>query len=310
MYGNKYEFSDFMQIDVLDNCDVVATDPRIIYSPNKKLKAFHVFLNLFLFEFLPIRADVVFSYRKGFSAFDAVSRHKNGKHFFQTDISSFFLTIDRELIKRVIVAGKSESPIIDLDDAIDRIIDLVCIDDFLPIGFPSSAPISNAVLYEFDNFLKEFCNKNNLVYTRYSDDIIISSMTAEGLIGIDNEIERLLHVYAGDKFQLNRKKSKYFGVGGKVKILGMMILPNGKITVDSRLKRDLEVLLYTYLKNREKFHEIVGKDEDVGLDRLSGILNYSNSIDQDYIDKLRRKFGTTTIDTFLHRPLSGRRSNS
>ena len=88
-----------------------------------------------------------------------------------------------------------------------------------------------------------------------------------------------------------------------MKILGMMILPNGKVTIDSKLKRELEVLLHFYVSDRNKFINFVKDDELAGLGRITGYLNYANSIDREYLEKLRKKFGSTAIDTLLHRPL-------
>jgi RNA-directed DNA polymerase len=312
MHHGKYEFAEFMNGSIANNYEKFSREiggrTKIILVPNKKLKIFHTFLNLFIFEFLPINENVVFSYRKGFSAYDAVSPHQNSKYFFQTDISSFFASISRELVKNTILAGKHACPVADLDEAIERILDLVCIENALPVGFPSSAPISNAIFYNFDNDFECFCKSSELIYTRYSDDIIISSNTKTNLNKIDAEIEKRLHEYFGSDFHLNQKKSKYFQVGGKIKILGMMILPNGRITIDSGLKRDLEVLLYTYLNDRMKFLALFGGEEDVGLGRVTGYLNYANSVDKEYLDKLRRKFGATTIDSILHRPLPKQKS--
>jgi RNA-directed DNA polymerase len=42
-------------------------------------------------------------------------------------------------------------------------------------------------------------------------------------------------------------------------------------------------------------------DGDEGLQRLSGYISYVHSADPAYLDKLRRKFGSTVIDSFLHK---------
>lgn len=313
MHHGKYKLDEFMHESVADNYEEFSRDSnggtKRIFVPNKKLKIFHTFLNLFIFEFLPINENVVFSYRKGFSAYDAVSPHQNSKYFFQTDISSFFASISRELVKKTILAGKHACPVADLDESIDRILDLVCIENALPVGFPSSAPISNAIFYNFDNHFECFCKSVDLIFTRYSDDIIISSNSKKNINEIDIEIEKHVREFAGGDFHLNKKKSKYFQVGGRIKILGMMILPNGKITIDSNLKRDLEVLLYTYVSDKTKFLKLIGVEEEAGLGRVTGYLNYANSVDKEYLDKLRRKFGATTIDSLLHRPLPRQKSN-
>jgi RNA-directed DNA polymerase len=144
---------------------------------------------------------------------------------------------------------------------------------------------------------------HGLIYTRYSDDIIISAEDKDGLMDIKVVVQSLLTQHGAEGLKLNEKKSKNFRVGGKIVILGLMILPNGKVTIDSKVKRDIEVLLYRHSQGRAAFLAAIEKDEDRVKAKITGYLNYINSIDQEYLNKLRRDFGVTVIDTFLHRPL-------
>lgn len=304
MYHEKYDFQDFLHTDPKQNYKVLSKGSEekyfVVCNPNKKLRIYHTFLNLFVFEFLKINRDVVFSYRKGFSVYDAVAVHVESKYFFQTDIASFFGSVSREHVRNAILSGKADIPIADLDDFVERILDLVCVDDTLPIGFPSSPPISNAVLFDFDNKLKMYCESSGLKISRYSDDIIVSGQSKESIAGIQAHIDQWLSEISS-KFVLNSAKSRYFSFSGKVKILGLMILPNRRITLDTKLKRNLEALLYNYIHNRDAFLDQVGGDLQAGQKKITGLLNYANSVDKEYLEKMRRKFGATVIDTSLHR---------
>jgi len=321
MYHGKLSFHDFLHSEMQQNYEAItlgAEDKRTIYKPKENLKTYHRFLNLFLFELLPINERVVFSYRKGVGAINAVEKHRNGKYFFQSDIRAFLHSIDSFLTKRIILAGADSCAISDIDKHIDRIIDLVCIDNSVPIGFPASAPLSNAVLFNFDNEIESICESLELKYSRYADDIIISGQNQNNLSGIDNVVQEKLHTFASENFFINRKKTRFFQVGGKIKILGMMILPNGAISVDTKKKRDIEVLLHFYLSDRNRFNQMIvdirtraKKDlediEDAGEDILSGNLNYVDSIDPEYTNKLRRKFGAATIDMLIHKGFSNKK---
>jgi RNA-directed DNA polymerase len=290
---------------------------RKILKPKESLKVYHKFLNLFLFESLPINERVVFSYRKGFGAVHAVEKHRHGKYFFQTDINSFFNSIDSELATRVILAGAEFSPISDISEHIERIIELVFVDGLLPVGFPASAPLSNAVLFDFDNEMERLCESLELLYTRYADDIIISGNKQDSLNGIDTCVQEKLHKFASHRFCINRGKTRFFQIGNKVKILGMMILPNGKVSPDTKKRKELEVLIHFYVTDKEKLGQMIAKkwaksgktfepSEDDNLNVLSGNLNYVDSIDPDYTNKLRRKFGAATIDMLMYRGFSNK----
>lgn len=305
MYHDKLDFDDFesgVVGEFYSKFERREHDKvRTIIKPSKKFKIFHTFLNLFLFEHLPINERVVFSYRKGVSAYDAVAPHRMGKHFFQSDIKNFFTCIDRDLIRATIERGKHLIPILDIDTYMERILDLVCIDGSLPPGLPASPAISNAVLLSFDNEIEEYCHSLGCTYTRYSDDLIISGTNREPLEGLKDRLLVSLKSFYGARFELNGIKSKLFNTGGKISILGLSILPNGRISVDSKIRMEVELLLHFYLTDRRKFSERARGDTTKASERISGYLNYVNAIDGIYLDKLRRKYGATTVDMFLHR---------
>jgi RNA-directed DNA polymerase len=308
MYHGKWRFADFAGASVETNISsktfTQAGKTRKLLVPNEKLKSFHEFLRLFLLDFLPLNKDVVFSYRKGLSAYDAVARHAASKSFFVCDIADFFPRIRRPRIKSTLLTAMDLCPIQDLDTWLDRIVDLVCVDDSLPVGFSTSPAISNSVLMAFDNALQTYCARNGMVLTRYSDDIIVSAQNSAALEGIQEQVAALLQETVKGEFSLHPEKSRFIHSGAKIKLLGMVLLPNGTVSVDSSIKSEVEVLIHFYLRDRTKFADRVDGDPRKAEARLSGLLNYVNTIDQSYLDKLRKKFGVAVVDYFLHRSFS------
>jgi len=301
MYHGKYDFADFVAGDISRNYELIELKDRNLFKPNKRLKAYHSLLNLFLFEYLQTNEQVVFSYRKGTNVHDAVSRHANNRYFFQSDFSDFFHSLTSAFIRTTIVDSLDRSPLSDVDHYIDRIVDLVTVEGTMPIGFSTSPLISNACLFHFDNALLAYCLERGLTYTRYSDDLIVSSDSKESLQNIHLQIESIAAECFGDELKINESKSKYSSRGNKIKLLGMVILPNGKVSVDMKLKKNVEVLLHFYLRDRQKFLELVEGDLKAGLEKISGYLNYINTVDQAYLDKLRKKYGLTIVDMFIHK---------
>ncbi|WP_422909910.1 reverse transcriptase domain-containing protein [Pseudomonas sp. MAC6] len=303
MYHGKYSFKDFAESDISTEYTQFKVKERTIYRTTKKLKTFHSFISLFILEYLNINPRVVYSYRKGFNSLDAVSKHAQSKYFFQTDIEHFFENLTTPLIRKTILNNSENSPVLDIENYVERIVELTTLNNSLPLGFSSSPAMSNACLYDFDNELEKHCIQNELIYTRYSDDIIISSQNQEKIEPIESTIELILNKYHNGQLNLNKQKSKHTRKGNKVKLLGLAILPNGKVTIDIKIKNEIEVLLFHYVNNRDKFldHEKIKQDMTKGVDLLFGYLNYVSTIDKDYLEKLRKKFGATVIDMFLHR---------
>lgn len=301
IYHGKVTFDDFLNINVESHVTKIHSKKRTIYKVSDKLKLLHSFLNLVVFEYLKVNKDVLYSYIKGRNVIDAVQAHSSGKYFYTTDLETFFGSISSDMVKDRILASAAEIPVSDVLQYADRIVELVTIDSTLPIGFSTSPSISNACLYEFDNRVQNRTSELEVTYTRYADDIIFSSHSKESLATAIQLIEPILQELFGDKIRINQSKNRTISVGKKVKILGVNILPNGKLTVDRKIKDRVETTLHYFKTNRAKYEELLSENDDSKLERISGSLNYIKTIDPNYLNKLRKKYGSTTVDMFLRK---------
>lgn len=305
MFHGKRAFADFkseFSVDDLGRSQIrQGVKQREVINPSERLRAYHHFLRLFIVDFLPVHKEVVFSYRKGVSARGAVERHSQSRHFFVTDIESFFPSLTRDVVCETITRAIAEIPIADLPDHLEHVLDLLCVDGALPIGFSTSPGLSNAAMYPFDVAFHECCQQVGAIYTRYADDIIVSSdkraVVEEGKKALDDLLARMF----GGKLRLHRGKSKHLNVGGKIKLLGMVLLPNGAISIDISVKNEIETMLHLYLRDRERFNTMLEAGTSKTEARLAGLLNYVNTVDKSYLEKLRRKYGAAVVDLFLHR---------
>ncbi|AAG04104.1 reverse transcriptase family protein [Pseudomonas aeruginosa] len=302
MYRGKQSFEHFANCSVEGLYEPVMVNGRLVYKTDKDLRAYHRFLNKFLFERLPVVDDVVFSYRKGVNAVDAVEKHAGSKFYFQTDLRDFFSSLTKSDVRRTLEWAKDVCVISDLDVWVERILKLVTIGDSLPMGFSTSPAISNACLYSLDGILKTHCLSNGVIYTRYADDLIFSSSNKQALDPLFGVVCRTLQSEFSGRMGINSQKTKYLRKGGKIKLLGLNVLPNGRVTVDMRHKKEIEVRLFYYVKDRARFLKIMGEvDDEKAIKKFSGLINYVNTVDPAYLDKLRKKYGLTIVDMFIHK---------
>jgi len=312
-FFEKDSFQNFLSFKPIEQIKESVYAGRDVLEPTAKLKEYHKFINEFIFSYLNINKDVVFSYRKGSSTYDSVTCHANSKIFFNTDIKNFFPSVTREFAKDILIKNINNIPILDVSDYFNVILDFIIVKDTLPIGFSTSPSFSNACLYEFDNVLQAYCKENEFIYSRYSDDIIISSESENGFNDVPAFVARFLSEIGGGRFQLNSQKTKLIKKGNKIKLLGMVILPSGKISVDINVKKRLEHLIHFFINDKNKFIDAVTNDskikteglnnqeiQDKGVGVISGLLNHINTIDKAYLDKLRKKYGNAIIDMFFH----------
>lgn len=299
-FHTKYDFVDFLSSDSSMSSKIVSSSKTssVFYQPEPNLKAYLKFLNRFVFSHLLIQNDVVFSYRKDHSVLQAILQHQHNGCFFKTDLKDFFNSITEDQVRRVIQTKLHESPIYDLNAYHPFLEQLVMIDGKLPVGFPTSPAISNSVLYEMDVFLADWAKSNQVVYTRYADDLIFSAQTDEVLKQLPQLLEELLENLYGGSLQLNPEKTFFTHSGKKLKLLGLVLLPNGHVTISKTVKTKIETLLHYYSVDKKVFSEMLERDFG-DVSKLMGTLHYAQTIDKGYINKLRRKYGNFLLDIFL-----------
>ncbi|UJQ40393.1 reverse transcriptase domain-containing protein [Vibrio anguillarum] len=313
-FHSKLPFSALTELTIDSEFKHKIFNNRDIYLPTDKLKKIHRFVNGSILEYAEINRNVVFSYRKGVSIRDAVEKHTCNKFFFQTDIKNFYGSISKKNISDIFDHRFDMVPISDLDNYRKKLLDLMVINDQLPAGFSTSPMLSNICLFDFDNELEQYCNESHLTYTRYSDDIIISSSEKENLTDLSEFIQSLLYKHVNKETLINDNKTKIVKHGSNVKILGFSILPNGELTISSKDKKEIEILLHFFLNDAEKFNNYIesklsfkhddSSDRnayDSALSSLCGRIVALNSMDKKYLDKLRRKYGNTLIEMFLRK---------
>lgn len=302
-FHDKFDFNDFLNLEV-DKEYTLLKHKKLILNPSSKLKKYLRFLNSFIFVYAKINTNVVHSYIREKNAYTAVIKHANSKFFFQSDIQNFFNSITNKDIENILDKNISDIQIHDISQYKYQLLNLISVNGILPVGFSTSPSISNTCLYDFDYELEHYCLKNEIIYTRYSDDIILSSNTKSSLTDIQEIISTLLNSFFNDRIQLNPHKTKHTQKGKKIKLLGMVILPSGHVSVDMKVKKQIEVLLHFYINDKGKFADYLNKHYPNGdLSKISGQLNYINTIDQSYLNKLRKKYGNFIVDAFYRQTL-------
>lgn len=300
IFHDKSIFDDFCSLDMKNEVSTFTTaSGRTVYRTSKKLKKYLRFIDRVIFRYFDNDDDVVHSFIKGKSTLTAVSAHTGNSYFFLTDIRDFYPNVKTEDVQHVLERNKHLIPISDIDNFIDLIVSMTSYEGSIPVGFPTSPRLSNAFLFEFDQAVKSFCQENSLIYTRYADDIIISGQSFDELSDLRNKIQALLIDYASPNLLLKEAKTHITHLGNKVKILGLNILPDGKISVDAKYKQKIETLLHFFVNNKEKYNDFLS-DEFGGDERsLFGLLHYIKSVDAAYIEKLQRKYGAYTVRTLM-----------
>lgn len=222
---------------------------RTINSPHKYLKKVQRLLNYcFQSVFTPMPQATGFV--PGRSVVTNAQMHTGKKYVYNIDIKDFFPSIS---FFRVWAVLSKVNPF-RLDNEVARIVaNLCCNDGVLPQGAPTSPVISNIICMRLDRKMYFLSKELGFTYSRYADDITISSNQDI----FSNEFkENISSIIKEEGFELNMKKERLqkFDVeesGKKIRqrqeVTGIIV--NKKTNVSRRYIRDLRAALFNWEKH-------------------------------------------------------------
>lgn len=132
---------------------------------------------------------------------------------------------------------------------VNLLTNLVCYNGRLPQGSPTSPVLSNMICMNLDAKLTDFCYHHKLYYTRYADDIVISSTSKRAMQAaysdserkVSKRIEALINK-AG--FQINNKKTHIAYRSDRHTVNGIVV--NRKCNYPREEYRSLRVLFHNW----------------------------------------------------------------
>lgn len=259
---------------------------REIAQPTNEIKFLQRMLVKHELVTLPIH-DAAVAYRAGLSIADHARAHAHGRYLLKLDFKDFFpsirwsslahrLTIDKQytrvelwILGNLLCRKAKSTEILQLS-----------------IGAPSSPHISNYVLHEFDSKLMDFCTHHGVRYTRYADDLALSTNNPGLLDVIEREVRRLLNELDYLGLQLNEEKS--VNVSKKVRrtLVGLTLSNDGHASIGRDAKRQLRLAIH---------RAALGALSPTEIANLRGRLAFTYAIDSAFVDTLLARYGFASI---------------
>ncbi|CAB3756939.1 MULTISPECIES: reverse transcriptase family protein [Burkholderia] len=151
----------------------------------------------------------------------------------------------------------------------------------LPQGAPTSPMLSNLAAHHLDIVLTEFADRHGMSYTRYADDLTLSTSSdlPDGM-SIGNIHRAVIGIIRKSGFQENKKKIRIAGPGSKKIVLGLLVdgtAPRLSKETYKRIDRHLHATQKYGLANVAS-HE--GFDSPLGFyNHLSGLIAFVKDVD-------------------------------
>ena len=215
----------------------------------------------------------------------ALEQHtKNNSHWFlKLDIRHFFPSCNLEFVVKQL---KKIYPFeyYSIDDL--RAMLWICfLNDELPQGTPMSPMLTNLIMIPIDYAINKYAQEHNLVYTRYADDIIISSYKKWDWQQTVEDVSNIL-VAEETPFELKREKTRFGSSSGRNWNLGLMVNKDNNITVGYRTKKKYKAMLNNILTLEASGQ---GLTKDI-VYQLQGLTSYYKNIEPEYFNKIIRQY--------------------
>ena len=282
-------------------------DMREINAPVDELKeALLELKNIFENDCMVKYHTSCFSYVKHRSIKDCLERHKNNgsRWFLKLDMKNFFPSTTKSFIMQQLSMIFPFNLIIKQDRgkiALEKAIDLCILDGGLPQGTPISPLLTNIVMipidYTINKTLRKQASEKKFCYTRYADDIQISSPFNFDFQRVEGVLVDILNNFNAP-FWLNKDKTRYGSSSGRNWNLGLMINKDGEITIGHEKKREFKAQINNFILNFINNGEYDYK----ATQKLRGIMSYYASIEKDFVDKVvkhyNEKYNCDTMGIF------------
>ena len=252
---------------------------RNLSVPDEILKTIQRQISEVLLIHMPV-SRYAKAYRFGSSTLRNAKHHVGKQVVLKLDILHFFDSIRYSTVKYKVFSEQIYA------EPLRILLTMLCYHkDALPQGAPSSAAITNIILYEFDELIGQWCREQGIAYPRYCDDMTFSGDfdPAEVVRFVRLELKKI-------GFLLNEQKTKIQHPGQQQTVTGIVV--NEKLSIPADYRRKLRQELYYCRKFGIQEHlQKIGLEipEDTYRMQLLGKINYVLQVHPDDRDMLEAR---------------------
>lgn len=265
---------------------------RLIAQPAKELKPIQRSIAHLVLEKFPVHSAAM-AYRKGVSIADNAKIHAGSWPILKLDFESFFNSISAAAWRRFLSAQK----VVEINRTEVALITKALFWGVgqktpycLSIGAPSSPLVSNIIMFEFDSNMDRFAKKHGIRYTRYADDITVSAKNLSELHQFEKHLRTYISRSKTPALKVNEKKSAIFSAAGRRLVTGLVLTPDGNVSLGRDRKREISSLIHRFC---------LGQLDEEQLGYLHGMLAFALSSERTFVSRMRKKYGGDAITSIL-----------
>lgn len=258
---------------------------REICIPNDELKFIQRKLYK-IFSKIKVNTSLSHGFEKNKSTITNAKIHLKKKNILNIDLENFFDSFNFGRVRGFLVKNrefqfKSYSATI--------VANIICHENKLPQGSPCSPIMANLIANILDIRLNKFLKLNGCSYSRYADDITISTNKKkfpESILIVEDTPKlgsELLEIINNAGFTINNNKTRLQNKLLRQDVTGLVV--NDKIGVKTEYRKQTRAMVDCFIK-KEKFFIDGSESHDIKI--LEGRLNYIDLIDR-YNNCIKKK---------------------
>ncbi len=213
---------------------------RQIEDPYRPLKQVQSRLNRYLqavyyFYKTPLAYGFVLNTSKEKDQRDILTNarlHFDQPYMVNLDLKDFFHSIEVRQVWQIL----GSKPFNFNREAYEALTRLMTFRGRLPMGAPTSPVLSNFATRDLDAALHDYAQEQELVVSRYADDISFSGQHEISTEMLD-DIRRIIGEHG---FQLNDQKIKFYTEADTKEVTGILLLPNHQLGLPEQFVPELE----------------------------------------------------------------------
>lgn len=239
---------------------------REIRQPRKDLKGIQAWILRNILDKLN-PSPYATAYIKKRNILGNVSPHCINRYFICLDLEDFFPSISiRRVTKVFFLIGYSKKAA--------SILAMLCTcSGSLPQGAVTSPSLSNLIAAKLDRRIVGYASRRNIIYTRYADDITLSSNNP---IMLCLSLPIVIKIINSEHFKSNMNKLRVLGPRRRCSITGLVKNNSeSKFGIGKKKKRQMRAVMHHFLFCKTKDSKYSSEESIIGW------LNYLKSVDKE-----------------------------
>lgn len=267
---------------------------RVICAPSRNLKERQKWILKNILNKVTMK-ECVHGFVRGKSIVTNASCHVGKKEILCLDIADFFPSIKLNKVKNIFIKlGYTEEVALRLGKLCTYTPEMSQ-EYELPQGAPTSPALANIEFDKIDDKLLAYADENQLVYTRYADDLTFSTDSEN----IEKHINHVKDIITESGFLINENKTHVMKDNYRKLVTGLIV--NEKVKIPKRFKRKFKQELYYCRKYGISQHlHATGRDNAINFrEYMYGKAYFIKMVETDlgkyYLNQLDELFANSNI---------------